>query len=318
MRFASRLCRRQPFGYQASPVLESLPIETPVDEKMPGYNAEHFFPTNPGDILEKRYKLDAKVGWGSTSTVWLAHDILSGGLWKPLRYVAIKICNSDAPSEHMTHELDMNDHLSSANPEYQGRGVLATAIEGFEIDSPRRPGDKHLALVFEPLKEPLWLYSRRITESRSDVTHTALPLIKVFLRILLEGLDYMHSQAHVVHIDLKLDNVILTFEDELTIDDFARAQASHPMARKRVGQRTVYRCHNDFGPVMCGLGNMIPQITDFGLAQRGDTGWPLVHPIQPDEFRVPEVLLGTGWSYGADMWNFGAMVESSPRSRRRS
>lgn len=108
--------------------------------------------------------------------------------------------------------------------------------------------------------------------------------------------------------DLKLDNIMVTFEDNSTIKAFIQAQASHPMARKFVNGRTVYSCHNDFGPVIIGLGNMIPQITDSGLAQRGDVAEPLIHPIQPNEFRAPEVLLGTGWSYSADMWNFGAMV----------
>lgn len=75
---------------------------------------------------------------------------------------------------------------------------------------------------------------------------------------------------------------MVTFEDQSTVESFVKAQATHPMARKHVGDRTVYRCHNDFGPVAHGLGNMIPQLTDFGLAQRGDKAEPLMHPIQPN------------------------------------
>ena len=33
-----------------------------------------------------------------------------------------------------------------------------------------------------------------------------------------------------------------------------------------------------------------------------------IHPIQPDSYRAPEVLLGVGWSYSADIWNLGVMV----------
>ncbi|PNY23331.1 Protein kinase-like domain protein, partial [Tolypocladium capitatum] len=301
-----RLCQRRACGSRASPAPELLPLETPVDEeRAPGYKPEHYYPANPGDIFENRYQLDVKIGWGSSSTVWLAHDIRSGSWLTPKRHVAVKICNCDTPEEDMTHELDMTMHVSSANPQYPGRAVLGTAIEGCKIESPR--GDKHLALVFEPMREPLWLFRRRITH-KDRVTHESLPLLKTYLRILLEGLDYMHSQGHVIHADLKLDNIMVTFEDQSTIRTFVQAQATHPMARKHVGHRTVYRCHNDFGPVTHGLGNMIPQITDFGLAQRGDKAEPLIHPIQPNEFRAPEVLLGIGWSYSADMWNFGAMI----------
>lgn len=81
---SSRRIRSAPFGVRAQPfmsrakplVYEELPQEIPVDEeKIPGYNSKYFYPANPGDILENRYQLDVKVGWGSSSTVWLAHDI---------------------------------------------------------------------------------------------------------------------------------------------------------------------------------------------------------------------------------------------------
>lgn len=52
-----------------------LPADVPIEEeKIPGYNPERFYPVNPGDLLNNRYKTVAKVGWGTTSTVWLARD----------------------------------------------------------------------------------------------------------------------------------------------------------------------------------------------------------------------------------------------------
>ncbi|EFY91606.1 protein kinase domain-containing protein [Metarhizium acridum CQMa 102] len=221
------------------------------------------------------------------------------------RYVALKICNCDATDEDMTHELDMNVHLAVMDSKHRGRGVLGTAIEGAKIESPR--GDVHLALVFEPLREPLWLFRKRITQQQKT-TIEILPLFKTYIRILLEGLDYMHTQAHVIHTDLKLDNIMIAIEDQSTIDNFIQGQAAHPMARKHVGDHTIYRCHNDFGPVLKAARNLIPHITDFGLSQHGDKTEPLIHPIQPDEYRAPEVLLGVGWSYSADIWNFGVMI----------
>lgn len=101
----------------------------------------------------------------------------------------------------MTHELDLNIQLSSATHDHQGRGVLATAIEGYKVKSPR--GDLHLVLVFEPLREPLWLLRRRITH-QDYTTYESLPFIKTHIRILLQGLDYMHSQGHVVHTGMLL------------------------------------------------------------------------------------------------------------------
>ncbi|KAG5985246.1 hypothetical protein E4U55_007871 [Claviceps digitariae] len=221
---------------QATASPETVPPEISIDEeKLPGYNPRHYYPANPGDVLSDRFKLIAKLGWGSSSTVWLAQDI-SRSWMKSKRYVAIKICNCDLKDTDMAHERDMNFHLASANRKHPGRPALATAF------------------------------------------------------------------------DFKLDNIMIALEDQDTIDRYVQAQATHPMARKIVGDLTIYRCHNNFGSVLQNAGNLIPQVTDFGLAQRGDKSEPLIHPIQPTEFRAPEVILGTGWTYSADIWNFGAMI----------
>jgi len=110
----------------------------------------------------------------------------------------MKLCNYDPSEQGRTYELDITKHISSANHRHsaRGRGALATATKAYMIQSPH--GREFLALGFEPMREPLWIFRRRITH-KDRVTLEALPLIKVYLQILLEGLDYMHSQAHVIH-----------------------------------------------------------------------------------------------------------------------
>ena len=109
--------------------------------------------------------------------------------------------------------------------------------------------------------------------------------------------------------DLKLDNILMTFEHASVIERFVQAQSQNPMPRKLIGDSIVYLCHNDFGDIQVKhLRNMVPKIADFGLAQRGDGVQPLIHPIQPCHCHAPEVLLGTSWSYSADIWNFGVLV----------
>jgi hypothetical protein len=50
--------------------------DVPIEEEMiPDYNHKVFYPVNPGDISHDRYKTVAKVGWGTSSTVWLARDL---------------------------------------------------------------------------------------------------------------------------------------------------------------------------------------------------------------------------------------------------
>lgn len=59
---------------------------------------------------------------------------------------------------------------------------------------------------------------------------------------------------------------------------------------------------------MSALEKMYPELTDFGLAQRGDEQATRFGPIQPDRCNAPEVILGTGWSYSADIWNLGLLA----------
>lgn len=52
-----------------------LPSDVLVEEEqVPLYDPKHFYPVNPGDLFHNRYKMLAKVGWGTSSTVWLARD----------------------------------------------------------------------------------------------------------------------------------------------------------------------------------------------------------------------------------------------------
>lgn len=106
--------------------------------------------------------------------------------------------------------------------------------------------------------------------------------------------------------DIKLDNILMGFEDPSVIQDFVQGQAENPMARKFANNRIIYLSHNDFGPLRSLY--ILPKVADFGLAQRGDSSQLHLHPIQPDHYRAPEVILGTGWTYSTDIWNLGVLV----------
>lgn len=52
-----------------------LRSDVPVEEEtLPWYDPKCFYPIKPGDVLDRRYKVLVKLGWGSSSTVWLAED----------------------------------------------------------------------------------------------------------------------------------------------------------------------------------------------------------------------------------------------------
>ena len=64
---------RPPVVTPVQPVI--LPSDIPIEEELvSGYDPQHFYPVNSGDIFHNRYEMTAKLGCGSCSTVWLARD----------------------------------------------------------------------------------------------------------------------------------------------------------------------------------------------------------------------------------------------------
>ncbi|KAK9581680.1 hypothetical protein V6Z96_004914 [Aspergillus fumigatus] len=139
-----------------------------------------------------------------------------------------------------------------------------------------------------------------------------------YIYFLLAGLDYLHSECQVVHSDLKLSNILISFENERILTNFIKQQQKMQYKIDGKGGRIIYRCHNDFGALDGrDIKNLIPKIADFGLATRldkldsqdGVVGKQLgIYPIQPDFYRAPEVILGCGWDFKADIWNFGVLL----------
>jgi hypothetical protein len=57
-------------GFNPLPAVKKLEEET-----IPDYVASHFYPVRIGEILRARYQVVGKLGFGITSTVWLARDL---------------------------------------------------------------------------------------------------------------------------------------------------------------------------------------------------------------------------------------------------
>jgi serine/threonine-protein kinase SRPK3 len=45
------------------------------EEEIPDYRADRFYPMLLGEVFEGRYQALAKLGFGSSSTTWLARDL---------------------------------------------------------------------------------------------------------------------------------------------------------------------------------------------------------------------------------------------------
>ncbi|KAJ5469927.1 hypothetical protein N7530_007284 [Penicillium desertorum] len=207
------------------------------------------------------------------------------GIWRWLKekYVALKVNSSAHHSRQNAAqaELDILRRISEANPLHKGWGFVRHPLDSFTLQNGL---GRHLSLAFEPLREPLWIYRQRFI---GDVIPS--DVLKILLQMMLHGLDYLHSECHVIHTDLRPDNIMIKVEDPSILENSARDEYEHPLPQKSCSDgRTIYLSRNDFG-ISDKITGII-QITDFDLSVRGD---------RPN----------TGfYSYSADIWSLGAML----------
>src|SRR5436305_15225231 len=73
--YSRRLLQSTPSASPTS-VPKSLSVVNPIEEECtPGYNPKHFYPMRLYEVLNGRYQITTKLGWGTSSTVWLAKDL---------------------------------------------------------------------------------------------------------------------------------------------------------------------------------------------------------------------------------------------------
>lgn len=125
-------------------------------------------------------------------------------------------CKS-GPALEARHERDIEQHIAAKNPASAGYRFIRTHIDSFEVTGPY---GKHLCLVYEPLREPLWMLRMRLEGDRLP-----LLLIKNYTYLLLAALDYLHSECRVVHTGM--ENSLALFLGFL-INQFDRGHALAP------------------------------------------------------------------------------------------
>ncbi|KAJ6084465.1 protein kinase domain protein [Penicillium sp. IBT 16267x] len=205
---------------------------------------------------------------------WLGrvfNSMASAHTEEPETIVALKIINNNASS--VGHEREVEEHISTADPSHRGRSLIRTLLDSFEVKG-------------------------------SGTSYSCL-----FIRVNSSSSLFLVGDTDPIGcLDLKLENIMVSFEDPTVLADFINSQLENPMASKIDSTgRPAYQSRNDFGPLKSL--RSIPQLVDFGLATRleEDDDWGVL-PIQPDHYRAPEVILGNGWQMPADIWNLGVLL----------
>ncbi|KAM0664877.1 hypothetical protein MY8738_008261 [Beauveria namnaoensis] len=289
LRWAQHLTRKTPLqplrfpttGFDIIPDLALL-----EEEQLDEFKEDKYFPVQIGHVYASKYQVLGKLGFGSTSTVWLARDLESH------KHVTLKMYTSDN-----THhdEFNIYETIRKVKSSHPGRRHVRSALDKFALQSPA--GKQHYCLV----QTPLWDSWRDLLR-RNPTNRFTEDLLKAGLWELLLGLDYLHAECKLVHTDIKADNIHSELVDKQLFEAFTQAELETPTPRKYINGFPIYLSRK-FG-LPRELGNVI--LSDFGAAVRGDERRN--HDAQPNVYRSPEVMLKVRWSYPVDIWNVGVMI----------
>ncbi|KAH7170045.1 kinase-like domain-containing protein [Dactylonectria macrodidyma] len=252
------------------------------EEGMPEYKPEHFYPARLGEVLNGKFQTVAKLGYGSSSTIWLARDLQGH------QYVALKIYIHNS-AQH--RELPFYAHLEEVMPrKHVGAGHIRHLLDSFEVAGPH---GKHITLVLQVSQMSLRDMDTVFRKGQGFDEG----FVKGAIKELLQAVDFLHTEVQAVHTDIHPGNLLLGLNDNSLFKKLEDTEFSNPVPRKELSDRTVYfsrLMRPNVGPLL---------LSDFGEIRLGPG--PHAGDIMPLMYRAPETLLRIQWSYPVDIWSVG-------------
>ncbi|KAI3980645.1 hypothetical protein MKX01_025210 [Papaver californicum] len=287
------------------------------EEEVDAYRKGGYHAVRVGDSFKGgRYIAQRKLGWGHFSTVWLAFDTHSS------RFFALKIQRSAADfAEAALQEIEILSAI--ANGDSSNLESVVRLIDHFRHTG---PNGQHICMILEYLGDSL-LHLIKYNRYRG----LSLNKVREICRWVLLSLDYLHREVGIIHSDLKLENILLIS----TIDPSKDPNKSgiSPILEKpegssnssglvNIGEKKLKRKARSatvkISTRRASMGGITKRVRSLdGIDLRckvvdfGNACWvdkPFQDEIQTRQYRAPEVVLGAGFSFSADMWSLACVA----------
>ncbi|KAI0278744.1 kinase-like domain-containing protein [Russula brevipes] len=258
------------------------------EEQWECYKPDEFYPVRLGEIFKSQYQVVGKLGYGAYATAWLCQDLHDH------KHVTLKIGTPEA----LEGELRVLRQLRTIKTSHSGSLLVRQMLDDFQVDS---KNGVFQCVVHPPLAISIKAFRRMLPDRALPVS-----LVKLVLKHLLLGLDFLHTEAKVIHTDIQESNVLLGMNEqtaERDFDNFEKNELTSPSARKIEGDRVIYTSR-PLVPLVYSYG--WPVLCDFSEARFGE--YDNMADIQPFQYRAPEVIFDIPWGEKVDIWSVGVMI----------
>ncbi|KAF5536840.1 cmgc srpk kinase [Fusarium napiforme] len=296
-----------------------------ADEYYPG----GLHPVELGDLFsDGQYKVIRKLGEGSFSTVWLAHDL------KNSRFVALKILVSD--EKEQSQELQILHHLTKVAP-VESAQYITQLLDEFEHEG---PNGTHKCLVFEAMGPSfcqMLLFPPGRYREWEDKEQYPLRTAKHIFRDVLKGLDFLHKNG-ISHGDFQPGNFLFALENIDSCDEVALGPEEdedeegddrfygRDLVVRKDGKKDKWAPQYLYAaePLskhtgLDGQWNIIDENLKVKLSDMGGAYFfnnPPKEPIIPFGRRAPELVLKGELHESQDIWSFGCILFEMMAGRR--
>lgn len=303
-----------------------LPFKyVPIDgvERLERYQAGGYYHITIGDILQSRYQVVHKLGYGAYSITWLCRDYQSN------TYVAMKVGTADSNDR----EVDVLNYLNNSSPlDHPGKRMIPSIKDRFSI---RGPNGTHPCYVttlamcsVHSAKEGSYKRIFQTMTARSIIVQLVLAVDYIHSKGVVHGgqspffIALEQSAYATIKLDLHIGNILLCLPanfDPLSIEELYEhygSPAPEPVLRFDGQPLEPSVPSSAIPPIWLGkasedlsLSEAKVLLSDFGEAYRPSTEHRCSSHA-PMSFMPPEARFEPecGLSFSADIWTLACSM----------